>query len=59
MKSDKTLEIQYHEVSIKTVIDYFIKGCRENGNRIQRYEPFVDTAKGKIILKLFVEKGGE
>jgi len=27
--------------------------------KIQRYEPFVDTAKGKIILQLFVEKGEE
>ena len=56
---NKPTEIQYYEVSIKRVLDYFVEGFRDSSNKVQRYEPFVDTAKGKIILRLFVEKEKE
>ena len=56
---NKPTEIQYYEVSIKRVLDYFVEGFRDSSNKVQRYEPFVETAKGKIILRLFVEKEKE
>lgn len=54
-----TVEIQYQEVSVKRVIDYYVEAFREPNGKIQCYESFIDTAKGKIILQLFIEKGGE
>ena len=55
----KNLEIQYQEVSIKRVIDYYIEAFREPNGKIKNYEAFIDTAKGKIILQLFIDKNGK
>lgn len=50
------MKIQYHEVSIKRVIDYYVEAFREPNGKIKKYESFIDTAKGKIILQLFIDK---
>ena len=54
----KELEIVYRELSIRQVIDYFVKGydkeIYESG-----YSYFIDTAKETIILKVYIEKTGK
>ena len=56
---NRPTEIRDYEVSIKRVLDYFVEGFWGSSDKVQRYESFVDTAKDKIILRLFVEKEEE
>jgi hypothetical protein len=50
------LEIEYKEVDIAQVIRYFVNGYKLDEGKITNYEYFIDSSKGKAVLKLFTEK---
>lgn len=47
------MRIVYHHVDLGTVIEYFVNGFDRD---VWDYEWFCDTAKGKVIFRLFVEE---
>lgn len=50
------LEIKYQEVELNTIIQYFVDGYdRYEGSKVSSADAFIDTAKGKVILKLYVK----
>lgn len=48
-------EIQYREHPLQEVLRYFVNGYKLQEGEIFSHEAFVDTAKGKVVLKLFVK----
>jgi hypothetical protein len=50
------MEIEYQEIPIGSVMEYFVKGFEHNGGKqIRRHEAFVDLHKGIVVFKLYVE----
>ncbi len=50
------IQISYVEVDLKEVLNHYIKGYTfTNGNQIIDSESFIDTTKGKVVFKLFIE----
>lgn len=49
--------IQYVEHSIEDVLDYFTEEFKcQQGEKVTKYEHFIDPVKGKVIFKLYVER---
>lgn len=49
------LRIEYVEVPIEQLIRYFVSGYNFPDRAITSHEYYLDTAKGKAVLKLFTE----
>jgi hypothetical protein len=51
--SKKTV-IQYDEVEISSLVSYFVSGYQKDKGEITSHEYFIDTAKGRAVIKLYV-----
>ena len=50
------MKIEYSEIDIDTVMEYFKKDFKDQkGNIISRVDWFYDSNKGKVIFKLYIE----
>lgn len=55
-----TMDIQYHEVKLDDVLDYFVKGYDfPPGTSLFRHEAFIDTAKGKVIIRMTTKRDSD
>lgn len=51
------MEIRYQEVKLAEVLKFFADAFRKpKDGKIASVEPFVDTGKGVVVFKLFVDK---
>lgn len=51
--SSERVNIHYQEASLDAVVRFYVKGF-DPATIIEEHEYFIDAAKGKIILKLYV-----
>lgn len=49
------MRIEYVEVNLSQVIQYFVNGYKLHDGNIVNHDAYIDTAKSKVVLKLFVE----
>lgn len=48
------MKIEYIEYGLDTVLKVFADGLESKDGKISLVEPFVDTAKKKVIFKVYV-----
>jgi len=48
------LKIQYDVVAIDDVVNYFVRGYQKDKGEITSHEWFIDPAKGKLVIRLYV-----
>lgn len=53
--STKT-SIEYVEADLQQVLQYFVNAYKLQEGKIISHQAFVDTSKGKVVFRLFVEK---
>ena len=52
-----TMRIEYQEITIQHVLDYFVKGFRmRRHEKITSYKWFYDAHKEVVVFRLFLEK---
>jgi len=54
MSAPKKLKIVTEIVALDTVVNYFVRGYSKKPPAIERHEYYVDTAKGQVILRLYM-----
>ena len=54
MTKTKT-KIQYDIVDLDSLVGYFVKGYSKDHGEIVSHDWFIDAAKGKAILKLYIQ----
>lgn len=52
---EMNLKIEYQVIELEQVIRYFVNGYKPQEGKITNYEHYLDTAKGKVVLRLFIE----
>lgn len=50
------LSVEYAEVALDQVLQYFVNGYKLQEGEITNHDAFIDTAKGKVIFRLYVSK---
>lgn len=51
-----SMKLHYQEHDLKDVVRYFIDGFKlPKGKSVFSYEWFIDTSKGKMVLRLMVK----
>lgn len=56
----KMLTVNYQEIPLAKVFESFAKGfVPPEGKKVNRYETFVDTDKGVVLFKLYIEEPDE
>ena len=49
------MSVNYQEVSLTEVMDFFVHGYSLTGNKVVKYESFVDAGKNAVVLKIYTE----
>lgn len=53
----RKITIHYHESEISSMVAYFVKGFEpRDGGMVSSHEYFIDPAKGKVIIKLYIDE---
>lgn len=49
------MRVEYAEYSLKDVLGYFVDGFTFEGEKVYRYETFIDPFTHKVMFKLILE----
>ena len=53
------IEITSREVDLAEVFTHYVKSFTKPNEKIFKYESVVDTAKGKVMFRIYVDKNTE
>ena len=51
-----TMRVEHVEYSLKDVLGYFVEGFKFEGEKVYRYETFIDPFTHKVMFKLILEE---